>query len=385
VSEKFSVIFFAGYFLPYRGGYANSIFQLARQLRQKGHVVSVLTNNTENSPEQETRDGILIYRLDCWHILGKTYPIPKPTFKNYRILRAALPSKPFIISTQTRFFVTSIIGLLVAWLKKQPLIHTERGSQHSEHRKKVIYFIGLLVDHIFGWLLVKRANLNIGVSTGACAFLRHLGASRVELIPNGVNEFFLQAGDSRPGVRASSDTISIIFFGRLIYAKGVQDLIKVFYRLSSKITKAKLYILGSGNYRSQLETLVNKNTPNREVVFTGELDSGGIIEIMKKSDIFVNPSYSEGLPTSVLEAGAAGLAVIATNVGGTADIVKSEETGFLYEPHHIDKLQGYLEVYATEPILRQKHGQALKAFIIKNFSWEKVALAYLEHFSKINS
>lgn len=383
MSRNRSVIFFAGYFLPYRGGYANSIYQLAKRLVERGYGVTIVTNNTENSLLEEDLEGILVFRLSCWHIIDGTFPIPKPALTNFKILKRALSKRYFVVSTQTRFFVTSFIGLVVSWIKGIPLVHTERGSRHSVLTNKFFFWISKIVDHIIGWLLVHRAVSNIGVSRKACDFLSHLGAFRVKLIPNGVNEDYLDAGERKFSAEQAHDPINIVYFGRLIYAKGVQDLIKAF-NLLPKTPRTILTIVGAGNFRKYLESQAEIGESSRKIIFTGELDSKNLIRVLENSDIFVNPSYSEGLPTSVLEAGAVGLPVIATNVGGTSDIIRSDSEGLLYEPHRITELLECLKEYINNPSLRQEHSEKLREYIRNNFSWQKVTDEYINLFSKIN-
>lgn len=371
-----SVIVFAGFFLPFRGGYANSIFQLSKRLVSRGHKVTIITTNTEGVTDEEIINGVKVVRLSCWKLLGGTFPVPKITIKNFQKIHKVRIDHSTIVSTQTRFFITSFIGLLYSMIHRIPLIHTERGSCHSVVPNKIVYLVGVIVDHIIGWSMVKKAKFSIGVSYKARDFLSHLGAKNAIMIPNGVNSIYLSEGERR--LKESYQSLRefvIIYVGRLIYAKGVQDLIHAVKKLLLEKNKLELLIIGEGNYRENLEVLVSELGLSNNVIFLGELDSTAIVKYMSKSDIFINPSYSEGLPTSVLEAGAAGLPVIASDVGGTKDIIISDEYGIVYPAGDQQKLIISIR-NLFDYNLRLSMSKKLYHYIYTHFSWDDICIQY---------
>lgn len=378
------VIVFAGFFLPFRGGYANSIFQVAQRLVQKGHQVTVVTSDTERAGDSELVEGVDIMRLSCWNMLGGTYPVPKPTLANLRTLRNIRTDNRTVISTQTRFFVTTLLGVVFSLCRRVPLVHTERGSYHSIVNNRLVYFISVVIDHIFGWIIALRARRLVGVSTKASEFLKHLGARQPMTVPNGVNEAYIRFGEKKNAPADSGAELGVLYFGRLIYAKGVQDLLVAARRLTNeKSLGIHVYVVGDGNYRNELEKLVREYNLSEKVSFTGELASDGIMSIMKKCDVFVNPSYSEGLPTSVLEAAAAGLPVIAADVGGTRDIITDGISGLLYQAHDIDDLTAKLRRVLSNKVLRTQMSEKLRHWVVETFSWEKVTQTYEDIFTSV--
>ena len=93
---------------------------------------------------------------------------------------------------------------------------------------------------------------------------------------------------------------------------------------------------------------------------------------MKTTDIFVNPSYSEGLPTSVLEACAAGCAVVATDVGGTDEIIFDGSTGFLVKPGDQQGLTDKINYLLENKPVRDTFGKNAKTHVMDNFSWDQI-------------
>ena len=230
------ILIFAAYFHPHIGGYEKIVYELSRRLVQSGYEIDVLTCNTERVAANEKLDGIHIYRLPCWNALNSLYPIPKPCPTSFKILRKLLRKNYDAIHTQTRFFITSFLGLILAKLKRTPLVHTEHGARHSLVPNKIVDLISRAYDHSIGALLVKSARRNIGVSEAACEFLKHLGAANAQVIYNGIDTTtFKKKEDTnyRQKLGISNDSIVITFVGRLIYAKGVQDLISAFSRINA--------------------------------------------------------------------------------------------------------------------------------------------------------
>ena len=343
---------------------------------QRGYEVDIITCNTEKTLAYEELDGIHIYRLSCWNALNSTYPIPKPCLTNFRILRMFLRKKYDIINTQTRFFISSFLGLIFAKVKRVPLLHTEHGARHSVVSSKVINLISRAYDHTIGTLIVKSAKRTIGVSEAACEFLKHLGATNTKLIYNGIDTSIFRRRDTnyREKLRLGNDATLITLVGRLIYAKGIQDLISVFPEIASK-HEVRLLIVGDGAYKPELEKLA-QNKGN--ILFLGQKEQGEVIEILNSSDIFVNPSYSEGLPTSVLEAGAAGLAIVATDVGGTKEIINDGNTGFLVPPTDKEILKEKICQLIENKKLRGAFGRNIHKYVKDKFDWDEITEKWIK-------
>jgi glycosyltransferase involved in cell wall biosynthesis len=380
------ILIFAAYFHPHIGGYEKIVYELSRRLVQSGYEIDILTCNTEKAPAFEELDGIKIYRLPCWNALNSLYPIPKPYPTSFRILRKLLRKNYDVIHTQTRFFITSFLGLIFAKLKRTPLVHTEHGTRHSTVPNKVIDLISRAYDHSIGALLVKSARKNIGVSEAACEFLKHLGAANAQVIYNGIDtSIFKKEEDTncRQKLGISNDDIVITFVGRLIYAKGVQDLISAFPRIKDTTPKAKLLIVGDGPYRAELEKMARQTDCHSDILFLGQKTQAELIEILSTTDICVNPSYSEGLPTSVMEAASIGLPIIATDVGGTREIITTDETGIMVKARDVGQLAEELYRLLANAELRGKLGENARILAERKFNWDKITGEYIKLYTSL--
>jgi len=367
------ILVFAAYFYPHVGGYEKNILELLLRLVDCGYQVDVVTCNTERTLAEENMNGIHVYRLPAWNSLGGVYPAPKPSLTTIKILWKLCRKRYDLVNTQTRFFTTSFIGLIFAIIKRVPLVHTERGTRHSVTPGKLIEMTGKIYDHSFGSLMVRFAWKTIGVSQAACDFTRHLGARNPVVIHNGLDTNIYKKVESRLKQQMGlGDTIVITFVGRLIYAKGVQDLISAFIQIKGLIPNVKLFIVGDGPYRKDLERLASQSRCTDEVIFLGEKNRDDIISILSDTDIFVNPSYSEGLPTSVMEAASVGVPVIATEVGGTREIVKHGTTGLLVEPYQPQQIVSAMLSLLRDSRMSSGMASAARSYIQQQFDWDEI-------------
>ncbi|RLC59819.1 MAG: hypothetical protein DRI01_11005, partial [Chloroflexi bacterium] len=229
------ILIFAAYFLPSVGGYETNICELSQRLIQRGYQIDVITCNAENVPKSQKfltydkLDGIFVYRLPSWNILGGNYPIPKPSLTTFRILFRLLRNDYDLVNTQGRIFLTSFLGLIFAKLKRIHLVHTERGTRPAASRG-VINLVRIINDYTMGRLIIRSACKTIGVSQDTCNFLKKMGAKEAILIHNGINtNIFKRKELSQPDIK-----VTITFVGRLVYGKGVQNLILAFPELTRK-------------------------------------------------------------------------------------------------------------------------------------------------------
>jgi glycosyltransferase involved in cell wall biosynthesis len=375
------ILIVAAYFYPHVGGTEKTVYKLSRRFVQKGYEIDILTCNTDRALPFEELDGIHIYRLPSWNALNSVYPIPKPCPTSFKILRRLLRKNYDVINTQTRFFLTSFLGLVFAKSKRTPVVHTERGATHSIVPNKVVDLISRAYDHSIGVMIVKSARTNIGVSEAACEFLRHLGATTTQLVHDGIDTtIFKKKEDTncRQKLGISNDAIVVAFVGRLIYAKGVQDLISAFSRVKATAPEVILLIVGDGPYKTNLENLAYQTKCASSILFLGQRNQDEVIDLLSATDIFVNPSYSEGLGISMIEAASIGLPIIATDVGGTREIVTTDKTGILVKAGDVRQLAEELCRLRADRELRGKLGDNARMLVEQKFNWDKITEEYIK-------
>ena len=166
------------------------------------------------------------------------------------------------------------------------------------------------------------------------------------------------------------------FIGRLIDGKGVDDLIEAFAGLQG--LDALLCIVGDGPRRTDLEALARRSGLGDRCIFLGYQEEADALALIRASDVVVNPSYTEGLPTSVLEAALLGRAVLASDVGGTPEVVCDRESALLVPAGDIEALREGLSVLLDDPQLRARLGARARAEAVRRFDRSASARRFAE-------
>ncbi|MBO5478116.1 MAG: glycosyltransferase family 4 protein [Clostridia bacterium] len=212
----------------------------------------------------------------------------------------------------------------------------------------------------------------IGVSRACCNWLKHYKINAKGVLSNAieVSEYDFYKDISK----TNQKNIRILYAGRLIKDKGIILLVEAFKRILNNFTNVELFIAGDG----PLEEILKKE---KNMQLLGKLNHEELMKEYAKADIFINPSYSEGLPTTVLEAGLMKCAVVATDVGGTSEIIEDRKEGLLCKPEVLD-ITEKLEVLIKDEILRETLGEKLHEKVVKQFSWDNTANKILELLQK---
>ncbi len=168
----------------------------------------------------------------------------------------------------------------------------------------------------------------------------------------------------------SSKGANILFAGRLIESKGVQDLIRGLNLIGDNIGEYHLDVVGSGPYKSELESLANQMIPGK-VSFVGFVNN--IEEYYKKADLCVFPSYEfEGLMNVVIESMSFGCPVITTSGNGNEEIIEDGVDGYIVESKNIKFLSNKIaSVILNKDDMYKISTNAVKK-IRNNFSWKKI-------------
>lgn len=201
---------------------------------------------------------------------------------------------------------------------------------------------------------------------------------------------------------------NLLFVGRISPEKGLHTLIAAFEKVSYRFPTAKLYLVGPNKPTSaefiaelsddpRVQNLALLDPPNypqnlqrqlpdalkEKVFFTGPVSHLALHSYFQKADILVNPSLSEAFGMSLVEAMAAGVPTIATQVGGMPDIVVPHETGLLVAPDRPEDLAVAMTTLLADRTLRNRMGKTARQRAVAVFSWEAVAMTLLGHYQKI--
>jgi phosphatidylinositol alpha-1,6-mannosyltransferase len=177
------------------------------------------------------------------------------------------------------------------------------------------------------------------------------------------------------GLRTPVERGTILFVGRLIKRKGVDDLIEAFKVLRRDLPKARLEIVGDGPERPALMDLVNRLGLLDAVTFYGSLRGEALYRRYQECDLVAMPSRTmkddvEGFGTVFLEAGLMGRPSVGTYSGGIPEAVTDEVTGLLVKEGDIDGLAAALCRLISDEDLRERLGSNARARVLRDFTWE---------------
>lgn len=178
---------------------------------------------------------------------------------------------------------------------------------------------------------------------------------------------------------------TFVFIGRLVRDKGINELVKAFSQLNAQYPHTRLLLVGS--YEDKLDPL----TPETMV----EIEHNKAIQAvgpqkdvrpwLAASDVFVFPSYREGFPNVVIEAGAMGLPSIVTDINGSREIITDGDNGIIIPPRQTETLRQAMERFITDPDLAKKLSHNGRPMIASRFEQSYVRRCLKDYYKEILS
>ena len=173
----------------------------------------------------------------------------------------------------------------------------------------------------------------------------------------------------------------LLHIGRLATAKGLPVLFDAMLQVIQQVPKAKLRIIGDGPDRLWLENRVQDLGLSNNIEFVGYKSQEEVRQELLKADCFVTSSFAEGVPVVLMEAMAAGLPVIATQIAGISELVEDSVNGYLTPPGDVDTLTNCIIRLIENHDLRQNLGTMARKKVEAGFDIDKEALRLFKVFS----
>jgi glycosyltransferase involved in cell wall biosynthesis len=281
----------------------------------------------------------------------------------------------------TPFFQSLLSRLSYRW---PPVVFTEHGRHYPDQRsaKRVL----------FNRSLLRSDDRVIGVGQSVCdALIQNEGlpASRVELIFNGVNLLPFRAAYNNAELRAevrhelglTADEFVVLQVARLNPLKDHETALRAMEKLQQLGVRGRLVLAGDGETRPALERFVIEHNLGSQVLFLGARRD--IPRLMSAADVFLLSSISEGIPLTLIEAMAAGLPVVSTNVGGTAEVVVNGETGLLANAQDAEELAQHMQFLHDDAWQRSVMGQAGAYRATRLFSLDRMLDEYTQVYDEL--
>jgi glycosyltransferase involved in cell wall biosynthesis len=246
--------------------------------------------------------------------------------------------RPHIVHTHTA--KAGFVGRLAAYLSGVPvIIHTYHGHVFRGYFGSLKTSLFILLERMTARFSDMLLTISDTLREDLISF-EIAPPERIKVIPLGLNllPFVMshRQGTFRRSINCDERTPLVVIVGRLVPIKNHDLFLLAAQKISAMLPEARFVIVGDGERRGELESMVAQLGITEVVHFVGWQRE--LAAIYADADVLVLTSHNEGTPVSVIEAMAAGVPVVATAVGGVPDLLKDDNYGFLVPPNDVDTL-----------------------------------------------
>ncbi len=357
------------------GGAQKYVYTLATMLPKEKFDTVVILGAGEILKEKLEAAGIKVYELKSLKRDIRTWSEIKSFFTLFGIIWKVKPDILHLNSPKA----SGLGSLAGRMLFVHRIIQTVHGWSFNENRQAHSEFL----IRFFSWITTILCHKTIVIAQREkeqVEVMPLVKDSKIVIVRNGVEKInFKDKGVaqkeimSRIGKTDIGDKLWIGTISELHKNKGLEYAISAVSKITSNFA---FFIIGEGEERKTLEDLAAINNLENKIFFVGFMDNAN--QYLKAFDIFTLTSIKEGLPYSVLEAGLAGLPVVASNVGGIPDIIDNGINGILVAKTKTGEIKRALEYMTEKPKEAKEFGLKLQSKIEKEFSIEQMMEKTLE-------
>ncbi|MBT8276521.1 MAG: glycosyltransferase family 4 protein [Bacteroidia bacterium] len=354
--------------------------------------VTAVSSEKDNLETYGKAEGVKTFYLPLTRKITPLTDI-KCVIKLYRFLKK---EKPLIVHTHTP--KAGIVGMMAAAMAKVPLrMHTVAGLPLLEARGLKRKILNTVEKWTYRYATHVYPNSNglekIILNENFCneSKLRVLGNGS----SNGIDSTYfsrdhfsedsIQAKKAEIGI--SKDDIVFIFVGRIVADKGINELVAAFKQLVQEHSAVSLLLVGP--FEDELDPV--SDTSRKEIVSNNKIFTTGYLEDIRiylaLSDVLAFPSYREGFPNVVMQAGAMGLPCIVSDINGCNEIIVEGENGLIIAVKDLNELHSAMKKMVEDEILRNKLKLKARHHIISRYDrlnmWEIIRHEYGTQQSKL--
>jgi len=364
------------FYYPTFGGVEQVMQELAERQVKEGHEVHVFCcdsdKNTRIKEKYEVHNGVHIHRSIYWLRLSMS------TFIWPGLLLQLPRYKLDIIHTHVSGHLYVLIAGIISRIKGIKHIHTTHCPWTDKHRSWVLKPFLFLNNLIFNRLSFAMIDRIISITPWEVPTLKKWAEeSKIQVIPNGMDKIFFKkiknnSFKKKLGIKGKL----VLFFGRLNITKGPDK----FVLAAKEILRHRkdIYFVIRGPDEGMRETVKKLiGDEKRIILLDGTRDKEEIVSMYQSANVYVLPSYREGLPLTQFEAFASGLPVIASPVNGIPYEMKEPDNGFFVDYGDIKNLKDKILLVLDNKKLSAKISKANMAHA-KNYDWDLIHKRYMK-------
>lgn len=305
----------------------------------------------------------------------------------FGLIKVFRDERPTMVHSMTP--KAGLLCMMAAWVCRVPVrLHTFTGLVFPTAvglTKKILIFTDRLTCACATHIIpegegVKNDLLNYKITKKPLKVLGYGNVRGIDLIH--YNSELPEVQTEASKIR-KPNVFTFIFIGRIVRDKGINELVKSFSRLNSKYPKTRLLLVGP--YEENLDPLAPETL--------AEINSNEAIEAvgpqtdvrpwLAASDVFVFPSYREGFPNVVIEAGAMGLPSIVTDINGSREIIIEKENGTIIQSHDVERLCQAMEKMLNNASQRLSMASKSRQLIASRFEQGFVRKCLINYYKEI--
>jgi L-malate glycosyltransferase len=353
------------------GGAERQAERLSEYLSSQGIAVGVITRSAPKLPTFEQRATYWVERIPqpgigklktLTFMLGAAIKLFRRR-KNYDILHAHLAFAPALVAV-----------LAARMLGKKVIVKYGTSGKYGD----VCISQQTLRGRVRLALLRRWSHVSVVLDADMEQEILGAGFSSEDVwrMDNGIDQTGftgIRSAAAKAELGLTGRTV-LIYTGRLVSQKGLPVLLTAFHEVLQNIPSLHLLLVGQGSERAQLEMMAQELDIKQQTTFVGNVED--VRPYLSAADIFVLPSEGEGISNALLEAMAAGLACIATTVGGSAEVLDNGNCGKLVDAGSVEQLREAITILAIHPEEIRRLGNAAEQRIQTRYALSVVGEAY---------
>jgi len=369
------------------GGIARHCEGLSKALAKLGLEMHVVTLDFPGSPDYEEVDNVKVYRARI--------EIGHPNFITWAMLfNHFLEKRIADVNEQVGFdlihihdWLTAPAGIASKHFLKKPLVTTVHSTEHG--RSGLQSPDSYTIDGWEWWATYEAGRVIVtsnSMKNEVCGHF-HLPWEKVKIIPNGIDASRFHVKVDRPSVRGrygvGSNEKLVLYVGRLVPQKGVEHLIRAVPLIAQRHPNAKFVIAGDGWLRDHLERLARSTGYGWKIRFVGFVPDSEMLALMSSADVLVIPSIYEPFGIVALEGMAAGVPVVASKVGGLAELIEHDKTGVHVYPGKPESIAWGVDHVLSNPEHASWMAREALEKVKNVHTWEAVASETLQIYKEV--
>jgi len=372
------------FYLPTFGGVERVMYELASRQVKEGHEVHVFCCDSDKynriEKKEEVIEGVHVHRIAYWFRLSLStfiWPALLSKFGNY--------GKFDIVHTHVSGHAYILFAGLLCKLKGIKHIHTTHCPwTDTSFRPPILRPFVFLNDLFMNKFSFKFIDKVIAITRWELGTLeKYSEKEKISVIPNGVDKIFYKKIRTNNFKKKNKikEKYLVLFFGRLNPTKGPEMLAKTAINISKK--RKDIAFLWVGPDEGKAEEVKELIKPFKNMKYLGPISGKeNIAEMYQASDVYVMPSYREGLPLTLFEAMASGLPIVASPVNGISDEMKDPENGFFSNYGDLNSIEKNIIKLIKSPKLRKEISQN-NFKKSKNYNWDDIYKEYMKEYKNI--